>query len=111
MSWAGTTTAMPAFEDSEVAPFDGAHPLRKAQLKKHCSWLSKLRGSHQPIAYDFLNEIDVVAGMAGFWQEVDDWEIRQDDPVARDEISKEIRQAARALIDEFGSWQPGEAAQ
>jgi hypothetical protein len=80
----------------EVAPFDGAHQI---------AWL----GSAD--CYDFLNEIDVVGGMAGFWQQVDDWEIRQDDPVARDEISEEIRQAARALIDEFGSWQPWEGGQ
>jgi hypothetical protein len=70
----------------EVAPFDGAHQIASLGSADCC---------------DFLNEIDVVDGMAGFWQEVDDWEIRQADPVARDEISKEIRHAARALIVEF----------
>jgi hypothetical protein len=59
--------------------------------------------------YDFLNGIDLVGEIAGFWQQVDDWETCQDDPLARDKISEEIRRAARAFIDEFGSWQPGEA--
>jgi hypothetical protein len=80
----------------EIAPFDGAHQI--ASL-----------GSAD--CYDFLNEIDVVGGMAGFWQEVDAWEVGQDDLLARDEISEEIRRAARAFIDEFGSWQPGEGGQ
>jgi len=80
----------------KIAPFDGAHQIA-------------LLGSAD--CYDFLNEIDVVDGMAGFWQEVDDWEKRQDDVLARDRITEDIRRAARALIDEFGSWQPGEGGQ
>ena len=80
----------------EIAPFDGAHQI---------AWL----GSAD--CYDFLNEIDVVDGMAGFWQEVDDWEKRQDDLLARDRITEDIRRAARAFIDEFGSWEPGEGGQ
>ncbi|HEY2598790.1 MAG TPA: hypothetical protein VGJ79_09975 [Candidatus Dormibacteraeota bacterium] len=76
----------------EIAPFDGARQI---------AWL----GSAD--CYDFLNEVDAVNGMAGFWQEVDDWEVRQDDPLSRNEISEKIRHAAGAFIDEFGSWQPG----
>ena len=53
----------------------------------------------------------MVGGMAGFWHQVDDWEIRQGDLLGRDEISEEIRRAARAFIDEFGSRQPGEGGQ
>jgi hypothetical protein len=74
----------------EIAPFDGAH---------------QIAGLGSADCYDFITEIDVVGAMAALWQEVDDWEIRQDDAVARDEISVEIRRAASALIDEFGSWE------
>ena len=71
----------------EVAPIDGAHQI---------AWL----GTGD--CYDFLNEADVVGEMAGFWQPVDDWEVRQDSPSARSELSEEIKQAARRFVEQFG---------
>jgi hypothetical protein len=59
--------------------------------------------------YDFLNEVDVVDEMGGFWQIVDAVEHRrilgmpfEDTPAARAEIAEEIRRAARTLLVQFG---------
>jgi hypothetical protein len=59
--------------------------------------------------YDFLNEVDVVDEMGGFWQIVDDLEHRQilgmpfeDTPEVRAKIAEEIREAARTLLEQFG---------
>lgn len=59
--------------------------------------------------YDFLNEVDVVDEMGGFWQIVDDLEDRrilgmpvEDTPGVRAEIAEEIRRAARTLLEHFG---------
>lgn len=53
--------------------------------------------------YDFMHEgINVVDEMAAFFAFVHDWELQQDSDAARDEISEEIRQAARQFVEEFG---------
>lgn len=56
--------------------------------------------------YDFLNEVDVVDQMAGFWLPAGDPERRRaiglpalDDT---DERAEEIRRASRDLVDRFG---------
>lgn len=52
--------------------------------------------------YDFLNEIDVVDAMGGFWSMVDSWESEQDDPSARAAIADEIRREAQLFVEQFG---------
>ncbi|SRR5579872_2587716 len=75
----------------ELDPFDGGRQI---------AWL----GSAD--CYDFLNEVEVVDAMAGFWQLVDYAEIDRaiglpaEDKSA--EVSEEIRRAASALINAFG---------
>ena len=78
----------------EIEPFDGGTQI---------AWL----GSAD--CYDFLNEVDVVDKMGGFWQIVDHFEHRRilglpvgDTPSARAEIAEEIRRAARTLLEQFG---------
>jgi hypothetical protein len=81
----------------EIEPFDGGTQI---------AWL----GSAD--CYDFLNEVDVVDEMGGFWQIVDTLEHRrilalpgqpvEDTPAVRAEISEEIRRAARTLLERFG---------
>ena len=71
----------------EIHPIDGAQQI---------AWL----GSAD--CYDFLGEVDVVMDMAGFWEFVSNWEVRQDDASARGELSEEIRQAA-VLLTQYES--------
>jgi len=59
--------------------------------------------------YDFLEDVDVVGEMAGFWQIVDDLQHRQivgmpseDTPAVRAEIAERIRRATRTLLEQFG---------
>ncbi len=79
----------------EVDPFEGGRQI--AQL-----------GSGD--CYDFLNEIDVVDEMGGFWPLVGEPEQRRaaglppKDNAA--ERAEEIRRAARELIDQFGPFTP-----
>src|SRR5437764_4842240 len=75
----------------DVGPFEGGRQI---------AWL----GSAD--CFDFLNEVDVVDEMAGFWHLVDDAEHRKvvglppKDNSA--ELADEIRAAARALIELIG---------
>jgi hypothetical protein len=78
----------------EIDPFVGGRQI---------AWL----GSAD--CYDFLNEVDVVDEMGGFWQIVDDLEHRrilampfEDTPAVRAEIAEDIRRAARTLLEQFG---------
>lgn len=81
----------------EIDPFDGGTQI---------AWL----GSGD--CYDFLNEVDVVDEMGGFWQIVDTLEHRrilalpgehvEDTPAVRAEIAEEIRRTARTLLEQFG---------
>ncbi len=79
----------------EVDPFEGGRQI--AQL-----------GSGD--CYDFLNEIDVVDEMGGFWPLVGEPEQRRaaglppKDNAA--ERAEEIRRAARELIEQFGPFTP-----
>jgi hypothetical protein len=83
----------------EVAPFDGGRQI---------AWL----GSAD--CYDFLNEVDVVDEMGSFWQIVGDAEQRQAAGLppgpSKDELSEEIRRAARSLIKQFGPTTPSGSA-
>ena len=73
--------------NGEVAPIDGAHKI---------AWL----GTRD--CYEFFNEVDVAGAMAAFWEPIEHWEDRQDNPSAPEELSNEIRELARNLVDEFG---------
>jgi hypothetical protein len=77
-----------AIVDGQVAPYEGARAIA-ALGSMDC--------------YDYLQEgVEAVDEMAAFWLFVDDWEQRQDSDSARAEISREIREAARTLLEQFG---------
>ena len=76
-----------AIVDGQLAPYEGARAIA-ALGSMDC--------------YDYLQEgVEAVDEMAAFWLFVDDWEERQDES-ARTEISREIRDAARTLSEQFG---------
>ena len=77
----------------EIDPFVGGRQI---------AWL----GSAD--CHDFLNEVDVVDEMGGFWQIVDHLEhVRilglpfEDTPAVRAEIAEDIRRAAGTLLVQF----------
>jgi hypothetical protein len=78
----------------EIDPFIGGRQI---------AWL----GSAD--CHDFLNEVDVVDEMGGFWQIADRLEHMrilglpfEDTPAVRAEIAEDIRRAARTLLVQFG---------